>query len=63
MICVGGGAPRGSSSFEPRASPPAGGLILQGLGFTMYVVQTTDLTKIYNNRYIALNALDLRVEK
>ncbi|MDA0301016.1 MAG: ABC transporter ATP-binding protein [Chloroflexi bacterium] len=29
----------------------------------MHVVQTTDLTKIYNNRYIALNALDLRVEK
>ena len=29
----------------------------------MHVVQTTDLTKIYDNRYIALNALDLRVEK
>ncbi len=29
----------------------------------MYVVQTTDLTKIYDNRYIALNALNLRVEK
>ena len=29
----------------------------------MHVVQTTDLTKIYNNRYIALNALDLKVEK
>lgn len=29
----------------------------------MHVVQTTDLTKIYHNRYIALNALDLRVEK
>ncbi|MGE3855412.1 MAG: ABC transporter ATP-binding protein [Dehalococcoidia bacterium] len=29
----------------------------------MHVVQTTDLTKIYQNRYIALNALDLRVEK
>ena len=29
----------------------------------MHVVQTTDLTKIYHNRYIALNALDLKVEK
>jgi ABC-2 type transport system ATP-binding protein len=29
----------------------------------MYVVQTSDLTKIYENRYIALNALNLRVEK
>ncbi len=29
----------------------------------MHVVQTTDLTKIYHNRYIALNALNLRVEK
>ena len=29
----------------------------------MYVVQTTDLTKIYKNSYIALNALNLRVDK
>ena len=29
----------------------------------MHVVQTTDLTKIYHNRYIALNALSLQVEK
>ncbi|MCB1417249.1 MAG: ABC transporter ATP-binding protein, partial [Nitratireductor sp.] len=29
----------------------------------MHVVNTTDLTKIYDNRYIALNALNLRVEK
>jgi ABC-type multidrug transport system ATPase subunit len=29
----------------------------------MYVVETSDLTKIYENRYIALNALNLRVEK
>ncbi|MQA00320.1 MAG: ATP-binding cassette domain-containing protein [Dehalococcoidia bacterium] len=29
----------------------------------MQVIQTTDLTKIYDNRYIALNALNLRVEK
>ena len=29
----------------------------------MYVVQTTDLTKIYENSYIALNALNLRVDK
>jgi ABC-2 type transport system ATP-binding protein len=29
----------------------------------MYVVQASDLTKIYDNRYIALNALNLRVEK
>ena len=29
----------------------------------MYVIETTDLTKIYQNRYIALNALNLRIEK
>ena len=29
----------------------------------MYIVQTTDLTKIYENSYIALNALNLRVDK
>jgi ABC-2 type transport system ATP-binding protein len=29
----------------------------------MHVVNTVDLTKIYENRYIALNALNLRVEK
>jgi len=29
----------------------------------MHVVNTADLTKIYDNRYIALNALNLRVEK
>ena len=29
----------------------------------MYVIETTDLTKIYENRYIALNALNLQVEK
>jgi ABC-2 type transport system ATP-binding protein len=29
----------------------------------MHVVLTSDLTKIYENRYIALNALNLRVEK
>ena len=29
----------------------------------MYVVEAVDLTKIYQNRYIALNALNLRVEK
>jgi ABC-2 type transport system ATP-binding protein len=29
----------------------------------MHVIETTDLTKIYQNRYIALNALNLRVEK
>ena len=29
----------------------------------MYVVHTTDLTKIYHDKYIALNALSLRVEK
>ena len=29
----------------------------------MYVVQTTDLTKIYDNSYIALSALNLRVHK
>jgi ABC-2 type transport system ATP-binding protein len=29
----------------------------------MYVVQTSDLTKIYENSYIALNALNLRVDK
>lgn len=29
----------------------------------MYVIESTDLTKIYKNRYIALNALNLRVEK
>ena len=29
----------------------------------MYVVEAVDLTKIYHNRYIALNALNLRVEK
>jgi len=29
----------------------------------MQVVETADLTKIYHNRYIALNALNLRVEK
>ena len=29
----------------------------------MHVVQTTDLTKIYHNRYIALNALSFQVEK
>ena len=29
----------------------------------MYVVQTTELTKIYKNSYIALNALNLRVDK
>ncbi|MDA0269668.1 MAG: ABC transporter ATP-binding protein [Chloroflexi bacterium] len=29
----------------------------------MHVVNTTDLTKIYEDRYIALNALNLRVEK
>ena len=29
----------------------------------MYVVETSDLTKIYDNRYIALNALNLEVEK
>ena len=29
----------------------------------MHVVQTTDLTNIYHNRYIALNALNLRAEK
>ncbi len=29
----------------------------------MYVVHTTDLTKIYHDKYIALNALNLRVEK
>ena len=29
----------------------------------MSVIQTSDLTKIYDNRYIALNALNLNVEK
>ena len=29
----------------------------------MQVIETTDLTKIYQNRYIALNALNMRVEK
>lgn len=29
----------------------------------MYVVETSDLTKIYDNRYIALNALNFEVEK
>ena len=29
----------------------------------MHVISTTDLTKIYENRYIALNALNLQVEK
>ena len=29
----------------------------------MYVIEAVDLTKIYHNRYIALNALNLRVEK
>ncbi|MEE8338004.1 MAG: ABC transporter ATP-binding protein [Dehalococcoidia bacterium] len=29
----------------------------------MRIVETSDLTKIYHNRYIALNALDLNVEK
>ena len=29
----------------------------------MRIIETSDLTKIYQNRYIALNALDLRVEK
>ena len=29
----------------------------------MRIVETSDLTKIYQNRYIALNALDLNVEK
>jgi ABC-2 type transport system ATP-binding protein len=29
----------------------------------MQVIETYDLTKIYNNRYIALNALNMRVEK
>ena len=29
----------------------------------MQVVETTDLTKIYQNKYIALNAMNLRVEK
>jgi len=62
VTCADGGAPRGSSSLEPRVTS-CGFLIWQGLGFAMHVVQTTDLTKIYNNRYIALNALDLRVEK
>ena len=30
---------------------------------SVYVVETRDLTKIYENRYIALNALNLRVRK
>jgi len=29
----------------------------------MQVIETTDLTKIYQNRYIALNAMNLQVEK
>ncbi len=29
----------------------------------MYVIEAVDLTKIYHSRYIALNALNLRVEK
>lgn len=29
----------------------------------MHIVQTTDVTKIYDNRYIALNALNLEVDK
>ena len=29
----------------------------------MDVIETTDLTKIYQNRYIALNAMNMRVEK
>ena len=29
----------------------------------MRIIETTDLTKIYQNRYIALNALNMRVEK
>ena len=29
----------------------------------MFIVETADLTKIYHNRYIALNALNLHVEK
>ncbi len=29
----------------------------------VYVVETSDLTKIYDNRYIALNALNMRVRK
>ena len=29
----------------------------------MRIIETTDLTKIYDNRYIALNALNLQVEK
>lgn len=29
----------------------------------MHVVEAVDLTKVYHNRYIALNALDLNVDK
>ena len=29
----------------------------------MHIVQTTELTKIYDNRYIALHALNLEVDK
>ena len=29
----------------------------------MHVVEAVDLTKVYHNRHIALNALDLKVEK
>ena len=34
-----------------------------GADGAMYIVEAVDLTKIYHNRYIALNALNLRVEK
>ena len=41
----------GAAAPSGRASGPA------------YVVETNDLTKIYDNRYIALNALNMRVRR
>ena len=48
-------APPGNTPLVGRERTAAGGAV--------YVVETTDLTKIYQNRYIALNALTMRVEK
>src|SRR6185503_19849681 len=44
----------------PRC-PPQG--VLFEVGLAMQIIETTDLTKIYQNRYIALNAMNMQVEK
>ena len=56
---------RGYPQRPPVTSKPVGSEAgpTDGADGAMYIVEAVDLTKIYHNRYISLNALNLRVEK